>query len=221
VLDDLADLKHDRLRKPERGLSTGRIDARALAYAGLLFWLLGLALLLENGMRGPLAWLAASLLSLSYYAIRQRLVAWLRPLWLNAPYLVLTQLTSFAEGAPNPSDLLLALFVWLAVVSQDFAHSIETDDQPYQPSGLSAGAHAKLGVAFWSAAQLSAGGFELRERDPFFGGVLALLTPWLLVLLLQLAHEPNSRRARRLYVPGGLFFILPLLGRLCGGLLGS
>ncbi len=212
AVDDLSDLDHDRRCHPGRGLVSGRIDPTGLKTAAVLLGMLVTGL----NFVPPGSIYVGILLGtyLVFYGLKARLRAAWQPLWVN---LIFAAVPFYAAGW-SASALLLALFVWLAVAGHDYCHSVhartegcgvrETPSSCWGPRGAAlAGVGAYLlsaaaGAGFWIAA----------GRPHLFSLALAASVVSLVVLGGALIIKPCRIRAQAFYVPGFLFFVLPLAG---------
>lgn len=216
--DDLIDRHLDAVHKPERALPSGRVTARALASAAGLAFATALLLLASRSPTAVGAVTACALVLLSFYYARPRIPVVLGPLLVNATFFVVMMLGPLENGLSS-RGWLLAAFVWLSTVGHDFAHSIEGN--PSRGPGLDMAPlqRARWGATFFAAASLAGGLFSALAHDAVFAGLLFATSVWLAVLLWSLMRAPSERIARRIYVPGFLYFLLPMLGRIACNLL--
>lgn len=210
IADDLADLERDRRLHPRRGLPSGRIDPAALGRS--LPPGLALLVLLNPGpglwaVLGGLGWYAG------YYRLRRRLPATLRPWLVNA---VFPLAVFYGAGAFSAASLWLAAFVGLAVVGHDYAHEVrapaEQRQEPDFPSARWGPRGAALaGILLYLAASAAAvGAWIALGRPPLFGIALLAAAGGLAPRLWALWRRPAAASARRLYVAGFVYFLLPL-----------
>lgn len=210
IADDLADLERDRRLAPRRGLPSGRIDPAALGRTLLPGLVLMVLLNPGPGLWAVLAglgWYAA------YYRFRRWLPATLRPWLVNAvfPLAVL-----YGAGGASVASLWLAAFVGFAVVGHDYAHEVrapgeEGHRQDSASARWGAGRAALAGILLYLAASAAgAGAWIALERPPLFGVALLAVTGGLAPRLWALWRRPAAGSARRLYVAGFVYFLLPL-----------
>lgn len=212
VVDDLSDLAEDRRCHPRRGLVSGRIAPSGLKKAAVLL----LALELGLNLTPPGSIYVGLLMGayLIYYGLKERLSVVWQPLGVNLIFAVLP----FYAAGWSVSVLFLALFIWLAVVGHDYCHSVHTLDEGCQgrrtpstcwgPKGA-----AMAGVGAFVLSVTAGGGFWIVAGRPlFFALALAASLLGLLVLGPALIVNPCRARAQVFYVPGFLFFVLPLAG---------
>lgn len=218
--DDLADLPRDRLRRPGRGLSSGRIPAGTLRSAGLTAWFLALcgsALLSIRTGGMVLLHLGIAVL---FYATRRSLPAAAGPVVVNLVFPVAVLLGPVTRGRGLGTGVLLAVFVWLGSIAHDFAHSIEEEALPGAlRDPLPPKAHAWWGACCFLGSLLAAVAYAGSTGDLLFAaGALsgALVTGWRLLTLLR---EPWERNAAALRIPAFLYFVVPLVGSSIWGLL--
>lgn len=210
IADDLADLERDRRLAPRRGLPSGRIDPTAL---GRTLWPGLVLLVLLNPGPGLWAVLAGLGWYRAYYRFRRRLPATLRPWLVNAvfPLAVL-----YGAGGASVAGLWLAAFVGLAVVGHDYAHEVRAPGEEGCRAGSpsarwGAGRTALAGIVLYLAASAAgAGAWIALERPALFGIALLAATGGLAPRLWALWRRPAAGSARRLYVAGFVYFLLPL-----------
>jgi 4-hydroxybenzoate polyprenyltransferase len=213
AMDDIADLELDRVRKPERGLAAGRIDPKDLAWGAVVCLLLASCALGARPSWAMLGFAACIVSSTLYYSMRERLRPSLRPLWLNAPFFALPLWWPLEAGRVTPIAIAIAAFTWLSVVGHDYAHSIEVDASAGDSEWRAARLQTGVGATLYLVALILGGWIGFQPGERAFLVTLGAMGIWVAVLLVPLLRAPTSRAAGRLYVPGGLFYLVPLLGR--------
>ncbi len=216
IVDDISDIKTDAITNPERGLVTGTIDTIQIKRACLIC---AAPIVLMNTSWPSL--LTVSVTAGSYatfYAIKQRIPLMLRPLFVN---MVFGVIPVYASSLKNFYDihpiLLLSLFVWLAVLAHDYAHSVHGPDEataniesfsdvmgPRRSAILAAilfACSAATGVAFWYRG--SAG--------TLFLTALCCTSALIGIRCTELIKRPQKATARKFYVSGFMFFLIPLM----------
>lgn len=216
ALDDLADMPVDRVRHPDRGLVRGRIAPEALWRAVGVTIVLILGLLALGGWLVPCVVLLHAAVVLGYYAARHRLPGLVGPCVVNAilPSIVLLQ--SLDRSGISRETLWLASFVWLGALGHDLAHSLGETPGSLNQAPLAARFQVLLSACCFTGAMATGVAGAMTFRDSWFVGALGLTCIWILVLLLRIWISPVHRNARRFYVAGFLFFLLPLLSRAVG-----
>jgi 4-hydroxybenzoate polyprenyltransferase len=211
--DDVSDLARDALRRPGRGLPSGRVSARALQLATALAWLLALLGSCLLSLRAGGLVLLAIVTALLDARARERLPPLVHPVLLNAAFAVLVLLGPSVLGAGLGQAALLSLFVWTAAVGHDVAHGLEDVALPGTlRDRLSPRVRAMLGTGFFLASLFLALAYAVYSRDPLFSLATLAGASWTGWLLAALLREPSERNARALRVPGFLYFVLPLVG---------
>jgi len=216
--DDIADLPVDRLRCPARVLPAGILSSREL---GTVAAAAALAAMLLTAWRSPLAGglLLAGLIGLSvFYRLRPRLPQWLHAPLLNSIFPIVMLLGPLEQGGSLGPALLLAGFVWVAVVAHDHAHGIEDRPLAAHRTMGSAIAQAGWGAGGFALASVLGGLHALITGDTWFAVTLVTTSAWMAVLLAGLLRDPSEANAMRIYVPGFLYFLLPLAARVLGSL---
>lgn len=162
---------------------------------------------------------------LGYFRYKADLPLVLRPFFSNWLFLVLPIIGC---GQYLLMAIMLGLFCWLAAVGHEYAHNVRAIEEresvpaaapdyvdslgPLGTLALAAllyGLALASGLAYRALAVDSAP--ELAQRTQFFHGSM-LLCGLMLVPLFWLAWvQPSRLHARRFYVPGFVFFLLPLL----------
>jgi len=218
IADDLADLERDRRVHPERGLPSGRIDARRLADVNLV---LGAALVaVESSSPWRLTlYLGACLFYCAWYG-RWRTGAHVvaRPFFSNLvfPCAVLHGAGPSAWRAAVP----LAFYSWLVAIGHEFAHNVRSVEEdassgPDYASVLGARGTASLSVALFAAAALTAVLlWQSLGRPRGFGLALVASVVGLGFFLSRLLRQPGPRQSRALYRAAILFGLVPGLGLL-------
>jgi hypothetical protein len=231
IADDLCSLADDRIAHPERGVPSGRIQARPLILGcGVLF----VAALLVGAPRLTLGLAALAAYYAAYYLLASRIPVVLRPPLVNAVFPAiplgagLLATGSAAEGAAIPAGssgtaalLPLALLFWLSAVAHDYAHEVHAREEapPGAPTAsrvLGPRAAAVLALACHAAA-CAAGLLAARlarapgHWPPLFVASLGVLYIYVGVLLIRLVARPRRERARRLYIAGVACFAVPSL----------
>lgn len=221
IADDLRSLDHDRIASPERSLPAGRIAVRPLvAGAAALF---AAALLLSV----PRLSLALGLLALyyaGYYALAERVPVVVRPVLVNAVFLVIPAAVGLMGGDVRRHGLaMFGLFFWLSAVGHDYAHAVHAAGE--SPAGVQTCSGvvgprltAVVGLACYGGG-CAAGLLAVRwapaleggDWPPLFLAGLVALFAWVAYLLVRLIARPSRDRARPLYVSGFACFAVPSL----------
>gem|GEM_PF-2542982 len=213
AFDDVLDLPRDALRRPGRGLPSGRISARALRQAAVLAWLLALMGSALLSLRALGLVVVAVAVTMMDGVGRERLPALLHPGLLNLVFPAVVLLGPVSQRADVSQAALLACFVWTAAVGHDLAHGIDDGALPGAlRDRLSPAAHARWGAGFFLASLLPALAYAVRSRDPLFSLATLAGAGWTGRLLVALLRAPTPRNAAALRVPGFLSFVLPLGG---------
>ncbi|MEN9865645.1 MAG: UbiA family prenyltransferase [Pseudomonadota bacterium] len=239
IADDINSLEQDRLRKPERGLCSGAISAAhlrtwvvcllpcALVLQAFALWPDNAAPasgLLQHSAPNALLITGTVLAYCAYFHYKKRLPLLLRPCCSNLLFLTLPLLglSATSDATHWPDALWLGLFCWCSAIGHEFAHNVRAANESEAPDGqpLAPDYVDLLGSrgVFWLALGLyllaSIAALALVSRHslhPVFGWSVALAVIGLAFLFARLWQQPGLARARALYVPGFLFFLLPLL----------
>jgi 4-hydroxybenzoate polyprenyltransferase len=217
IVDDVISISEDKAEHPGRALPSGRVPIPALGSgAALLF---ALALLVSYSWLSLFLILQA-LYYVGYFCCVKRIPVAIRPLLLNLVFLAVPSYISLIEGSRSqPWPFSLGLFFWLSVVGHDYAHNVKASSElslaVTAARVLGARGAALVGLVFYSGAftvgVLSVLPREVLQRSSFFLLGLALLFVRVMFLLIKLVAQPCRARARRLYVSGYAFFLIPSL----------
>lgn len=217
IVDDISDIAVDSKTHPERGLVSGHISRQTLKYSAFFC---GCLLLVFN-----ISWLAFSMVSTgilfyaAFYWLKNTIPYVLHPFFVNCIFLIIPiYATALSGKSVDRTSFLLALFTWIGVVGHDFAHSVHKPEEC--PAGVqsfskSLGSResamlasvfymlsALFGVLFW---RMSSVGFA-------FPLLLAGTSIHVAYLCINLLYNPARVEARKMYIPGFLFFLLPQAG---------
>ncbi len=209
MADDLADLPGDRHTHPERGMAAGRIDPAAIKKTVYL----GILVLSGMNIFGPHYFLVAMLIVgyWLYYRFRTHLPQNMHPWAVNAVFFAIP----VHAGGWSADFIWMALFTGLAVTAHDISHSIHAPGEDEGHPSLSNAWGAQNATTAAAAINLAStlAGIRLWHamgRPMLFIWTLAATTAWLAVLYARLFARPGRKRARAFYLPGFLFFLLPL-----------
>jgi len=212
AVDDLSDLAADRRCHPRRGLVNGRIQPAGLKKVAVL-----LCMLIAGLNFVPPGSIYVSIMLGAYmvfYGLKERLSAVWQPFWVNLIFLAIP----FYAAGWSTAVVYLALFVWLAVVGHDFCHSVHARSEGFQVGQTLSACWgprkaALIGVGAYFVSAAAGAGFWISAGRPLLF-CLALTTSALGLAVLgpALIVNPCRARAQAFYVPGFLFFVLPLAG---------
>jgi hypothetical protein len=219
IVDDIVSVEEDEITNPTRALPSGRVDLQALARGAVLLTVAALVC--------GFGWLSLGLLVLGIYYVGFFLCArhipfFVKPWFVNAVFFVIPMQISWIQGTFAGSILCtFGLFFWLSAVGHDFAHSVHAQgeshaDVPGICETLGPRNAALVGLccyvgAFAAGVWLACGLPGYWPIPLLFLSGLALLFAWVNVLLIKLIADPCAERARRLYVGGFAFFLVPSL----------
>lgn len=217
IVDDVQSMSEDRMQHPGRALVSGRVSIPALGSGATVLFAIAL---LVSYSRLSVFLILQALYYAGYFCYVKRIPVAVRPLFLNLVFLAVPFYISLIEGdRSRPWPFLLGFFFWLSVVGHDYAHSVKACSElsPDVTRGRVLGAHgaALVGLVFYGAAftvgVLSVLPHGNLQRSLFFLLGLALLFVPVMLSLVKLVARPCSARARRLYVSGYVFFLVPSL----------
>ena len=215
MVDDLSDIEVDAVTSPERGLVSGRIEPGHLKAWSAFFFLV---MLVFNP--SPVVFmflLLGALFYFVYYRVRRGIVAW-QPLLVNMVFPLVPVYACLLGGKrPSISVILLSIFIWSAVVGHDYGHSVSESRTTGQASAITFYSRlgprpcAVLGALFYLCSLVTGylawleGGLGI-----LFLIALAIMSLVIARIFLALLKNPARSVARRLYVPGFLFFMVPM-----------
>jgi len=217
IVDDILSISEDKTEHPGRALPSGRVSIPALGSgAALLF---ALALLVSYSWLSLFLILQA-LYYVGYFCCVKRIPAAIKPLLLNLVFLAVPSYVSLIEGdRSQPWPFLLGFLFWLSVVGHDYAHNVKASSEfsleVPQARVLGARGAALVGLVFYAGAFTAGALFVLQrgelQRSSFFLLGLALMFVHVMFSLIKLLVQPCCAQARRLYVSGYAFFLIPSL----------
>ncbi|MBW7477204.1 UbiA family prenyltransferase [Paenibacillus oenotherae] len=216
--DDLHAIDTDRIKSPHRGLVTGRIAASSIRYACMLALLLLALLYIPH--REALAFLGVLVVYYTLlYRISERLPLLLRPFGSNMVFAALPFLAELVySGQFSAESAGCAGFVYLAAVAHEYAHNVgeekpaplRTYDSIIGSRGTAAIAAALFALSFIFGLWMS------RSIEESYGFAIVLTAHMLVNMYwaVQLIRRPIASSARKFYILGFTFFILPLGARI-------
>jgi hypothetical protein len=222
IVDDIRSVDEDRTAHPNRALPAGRIAVPPLV--GGAYALGAVAVLLSAG------WLTVGLASLvlwyaAYFLCAAHIPVVVRPVLVNVVFLAIPLWMDVSQGRlPSNWLIVLGLFFWLSAIGHDYAHSVHAPSESHTRlpscSDVVGGRNAAvIGLGFYVGAYVAgvwfAGGQIVGgQRFVLFLGGVTLLFALVVRRLARLIAHPCLARARRLYVSGFIFFLIPscLLG---------
>jgi len=217
IVDDIVSVEEDEKTNPSRALPSGRVDIQMLARGAVA--LTGAALVCGFG------WLSLGLAVLGLYYVGfflciRHVSVILKPWFVNIVFFAIPIQLSWIQG--RHAGLFLCtfgVFFWLTAVGHDFAHSVHAPgeshgDTPSASEILGPRRAALVGLAcyvgaFAAGATLAYGLPGYRPIPILFSLGLALMFVRVCVLLIELIAHPCVERARRLYVGGFAFLLVP------------
>jgi 4-hydroxybenzoate polyprenyltransferase len=214
--DDLADLRRDRVRRPERVLPSGRLPERVLRATALGAGALGVAGSFALSVPAGACVAGCAAAGLGWYAARPRWPGLAGPALVNLAFPALVLLGPLGLGAAGREALLLALFAWTAAVAHDLGHGIEEEaGMPDElRDRLAPGVRARWGVAAFLGSLAAAAALEVTGPDPLSAAFAVLAGAVVALRLVPLLRKPTEWNARRLRVAGFVYLVAPLAGRM-------
>jgi 4-hydroxybenzoate polyprenyltransferase len=214
--DDLADLRRDRVRRPERVLPSGRLPERVLRGAALGAGALGVAGSFALSVPAGACVSACAAAGLAWHAARPRWPRLAGPALVNLAFPALVLLGPLGLGAARGEALLLALFAWTAAVAHDLGHGIEEEaGMPGElRDRLAPEARARWGLAAFLGSLGAAVALEAMWPDPLFAAFAVLAGVVVALRFVPLLREPTEWNARRLRVAGFVYLVAPLVGHM-------
>ncbi len=215
IVDDISDIEMDAISKPERGLVCGRIDITQVKRGSSTC--AALIALLNTSWPSLLTVSATAGFYAIFYGQRHRIPIMLRPFLINMIFFIIpVYVSSLKNFYDIYSILLLALFVWLAVVAHDFAHSVHGPDEGFDAIKSFSDCIGAKGSALLSAVLFACSGITgtvfwyLSGAGPLFLISLCCTSAFIGLRCRELIKRPRKATAKKFYVAGFLFFIVPL-----------
>ncbi len=215
ISDDIADIDVDTRTCPRRGLVSGRISVSRLRTAACLCW----TLLFFCNRTWPLPGLLFSLTCfyVIFYQSRKKIPYLVQPLAVNIIFPCIPFYATMLAGQKiGSSQVLLALFIWTAVIAHDYAHSVHGPDEringvPSFTKSIGATGTALLASSLFMGSVVFGILFWLLSNVTFlFVFALAMTAAHIFFRCLTLVQQPVRSKAKKMYIAGFLFFIIPL-----------
>ena len=214
--DDLADLRRDRVRRPERVLPSGRLSERVLRGTALGAGALGIAGSFALSVPAGACVSGCAAAGFGWHAARPRWSRLAGPALVNLAFPALVLLGPLGLGTAGGEAVLLALFAWTAAVAHDLGHGIEEEagmpDELRDP--LTPGVRARWGLAAFVGSLATAVALEVTRPDPLFAAFVVLAGAVVALRFVPLLRKPTEWNARRLRVAGFVYLVAPLAGHM-------
>lgn len=216
--DDLHSIDTDRIKSPNRGLVTGFIRASSLRYACLVVLLLIMTLYIQR----PEALAFIGILLLYYWIwhrISRHLPILCHPFGSNLIFAALPIFLGLVQtGEVGMASLGSAGFMYFAAIAHEYAHNagerkpaqLRTYDSVIGARGTAAAAGILFLISFLCGLWMS---FYIQEAAGFRGMLLAHLVANM-YFIIRLIRRPVAADARKFYILGFTFFLLPLAARI-------
>ncbi|MCR8844553.1 hypothetical protein NQ117_12755 [Paenibacillus sp. SC116] len=223
--DDLHSIQADRDKSPQRGLVTGYIQSAALRRNCIFILVLLLFLHAQN-------WIGVVIICLlvGYYwlwfKLSSRSPIMLRPFGSNLIFAIIPFYIGAVHEVPwQIESLYFAGFLYFAVIAHEYAHNVQPSNGNEHERGrtspplnytqfMGAKGTALLAGLLFASSFICGAIMAIILNEMSF--LIALITHMLVntYLIGMLIYHPTSRLARKFYVLGFTFFIIPLAVRI-------
>ncbi len=202
--DDINSIEVDRITHPERGLVSGDINSAKLTQA--IWFMIALIMLVNYFWGDVLAIIVIVFYYILFFRFKHKLPLFLKPFLSSLAFGYIAIYTSYVvDSYISSAHVLLGLFIWVSVISHEYAHSIDADNK--------AQIFAIISLIGYLLACILGSIFWLIAKQPLLFIILLMLsTLYILYLEIQLIKKPSSEQAVKFYINGFLFFLLPCLG---------
>ena len=216
ITDDISDIQVDMRVSPQRGLVSGKIDINSLKNSAFLCGFF--VLFLNSSLPAFFAVVSVAVCYLIFYTLKRKIPYVLQPLFVNMIFPVIPVYVGILNGGEVGMPLvLLAIFVWTAVVAHDYGHSIHgpsegvTGVQSFSGS-LGSERSATLAVMVFLCSSIA--GFLFWSQSGLgllFPGALVCTSLLIAGNCVKLLKNPVKATARKFYISGFVYFLVPLI----------
>lgn len=216
ITDDISDMQVDMRVSPQRGLVSGKIDLNSLKNGAFLCGFF--VLFLNSSLAAFLAVVTVAICYLIFYTLKQKIPYVLQPLFVNMIFPAIPVYAGILNGGKVLMSLvLLAIFMWTAVIAHDYAHSIHGPSEGVAGiqsfSGcLGSRRSAALAVLFFLCSSIAGILFWYQsDLGLLFPGALACTSFFIAGNCIKLLKNPVKTTARKFYIAGFVYFLVPLI----------
>ena len=215
IVDDISDIKTDMVVSPERGFVSGKIDVNKLKKSALLCFFL--ILFLNYTSSAFLTVLSVVVFYFTFYSFKGNIPYVLHPLFVNVIFPTLPLYAGTLKGGVDMSLILLAFFLWTAVIAHDYGHSVHGPSEGVEgvqsfSNSLGAKKSAMLAVLAFVCSSLTGFLFWIQsDLGLLFPLVLSCTSILIAKNSVKLLKHPVKAVARKLYISGFVYFLVPLI----------
>ena len=211
--DDYFDLETDRVKSPNRALVTGIINSNNVIFQLILLFIV--VLIIQYSNRFSIIFILLLLFWYGFYfLIKKRILVVFQPLLINAMFFIFPAFTAIIQNKPiTISTIIWGSFFFFAVVGHDYGHSINENLANKKLQDLNTYLPPQklvlLSTLFYILSFISGCIIFTLVNSNLFLGILIIMGILVSYILSQIWKEPCEKNAKKLYVPGFLFFIIP------------
>ncbi len=216
IIDDISDRQVDMSVSPERGLASGKIDLSSLKKSAFLCG--SFVLFLNSSLAAFLTVVSVAVCYFVFYTFKQKIPYVLQPLFVNIIFPVIPVYAGMLNGGKMGMSLvLLAIFIWTAVIAHDYAHSIHGPSEGIEgiqsfSGSLGSGRSAALAVLVFLCSSFSGFLFWYQsDLGLLFPGALVCTSLFITANCVKLLKNPVKATARKFYISGFVYFLVPLI----------
>ena len=211
--DDYFDIETDCIKSPKRGLVKGIINANNVIFQLIILFLIVLIIQGCNWFSIVFILLLLFWHSL-YFLIKKHILVVFHPFIINAVFFVFPAYTALIQNKPiTTSTIIWGTFFFFAVVGHDYGHSINENLANKKIHDLNTSLNPQklvlLSTLFYVLSFVSGCFIFTLINSNLFLNVLIIMGIFVSYILIQIWIEPCENNAKKLYVPGFLFFIIP------------
>ena len=222
-VDDYSDMDIDRIKDPSRSLVKGTIQLPKIKQEMRILFVFTL-LLQFTSIYNLIIFLSVTILYLAFFKFKSRITVFLYPWIVNLYFLIIpAYVTIIFDFQTFSTFIIWGIFYYVAVVAHDYGHSIRRKLPDEKLPDL--GTVINPGILSFTSLLLflidSIAGiviFKMKGSWPFLM-TLCLMMIILFPLLIKLVIDPSEKQAKKIYIPGFLFFIMPSLAYLIESLI--
>ncbi len=222
AVDDICSIGIDKIKSPERGLVSGRIDSARLAKALKVLILLNIFININfKNIYFNKALFFTTAITLYYFLFYKSIKlipVIIKPLFSNLVFICIPSYASLiALNKLSLSSCFLGLFIYTSVIAHEYSHNVlKKNTSSYgiinYTDLLGMRGTAALSFSCFIAAFVFALIFWFNINRPIlFFITLTITMLQIIVMEIRLMIKPCAKNSKPFYIYGFAFFLLPLL----------
>ena len=224
LADDISDIKIDRILHPQRWLVNVEININKIRITFIISIIL-LIIINVFSLYNILVLLFLIVYYSIFFKIKSKIPAIVQPILINIIFLILPiYINLLSVHNITKPYILLGLFIWIAVIAHDFAHSIHGFNEQkdiIKTLSTQLGPHNVALIAFilyWLSFIVGILFWFQFEVSYLFVVLLIITFVYINFLCIKLLKKPDMSSAKQFYINGFLFFLIPLIGLIINNL---